>query len=100
MIIDPADLRREDRFLDYPAPGYYLPEYAYRPYLHYADSDKGWKVDMCKSMQEDTLKTKVLSAIELYRTMIDDDAEVVKMVVKQLGVSPEYVKNLMTPVPT
>ena len=30
--------------------------------------------------------------------MIDDDAEVVKMVVKQLGVSPEYVERLMTPV--
>ena len=29
---------------------------------------------------------------------VKDDAEVVKLVVKQLGVSPEYVENLMTPV--
>jgi len=30
--------------------------------------------------------------------MIGADAEIVKMVVKQLGVSPEYVESLMTPV--
>ena len=67
-------------------------------HLAYSDLDKEGKVDMCKSMQEYTLKTKVLTAIESYRTMIDD-AEVVKMVVKQLEVSREYVENLMAPVP-
>lgn len=68
-------------------------------HLEYADSDKGGKVDMCKSMQEHDMKTKVLATIDAFRIFVKDDAEVVKLVVKQLGVSPEYVESLMTPVP-
>ena len=68
-------------------------------HLEYADSDKGGKVDMCKSMQEYTLKTKVLAYIDAYRSLNLDDTEIVKMVVKQLDVSKEYVESLMIPVP-
>ena len=68
-------------------------------HLEYADSNKGGKVDMCKSMQEHDMKTKVLATIDAFRIFVKDDAEVVKLLVKQLGVSPEYVENLMTPVP-
>lgn len=68
-------------------------------HLEYTDSDKGGKIDMCKSMQEYTLKTKVLAYIDAYRSLNLNDDEVVKLVVKQLRVSPEYVESLMAPVP-
>lgn len=64
--------------------------------LEYADLDKGGKIDMCKSMQEYTLKTKVLAYIDAYRSLNLDDTEIVKMIVKQLGVASEYVKGLMS----
>ena len=50
-------------------------------------------------MQEYTLKTKVLAYIDAYRSLNLNDDEVVKLVVKQLRVSPEYVESLMAPVP-
>lgn len=51
-------------------------------HLKYTDSDKGGKIDMCKSMQEHDMKTKVLATIDAYRLFVKDDAEVVKLVVK------------------
>lgn len=68
-------------------------------HLEYSESEKGGKIDMCKSMQEHDKKTKVLAVIDAYRVFIQDDAEIVKLVVKQLGVTSEYVERLMASIP-
>ena len=90
-------LRNEGREIDRQS-AVFINEFA-DLHLEYAYMDKGGKVDMCKSMQEHDMKTKVLATIDAYRLFVKDDAEVVKLVVKHLGVSPEYVESLMAPVP-
>ena len=90
-------LRNEGRKIDRQS-AVFISEFA-DLHLEYSDSDKGGKIDMCKSMQEHDMKTKVLATIDAYRLFVKDDGEVVKLVVKQLGVSPKYVESLMAPVP-
>lgn len=54
---------------------------------------------MCKAMEEHDLKTKVLAYIDAYRSLNKEDAEVVELIVKRLGIAKEYVERLMQPVP-
>ena len=67
--------------------------------LRYDDSDSERGIDMCQAMQDYTLKTKALAYIDAYRNINMKDADIVKMVVKLLDISPEYVEELMAPLP-
>lgn len=68
-------------------------------HLEYDDSVEGGRTDMCKAMEEHDLKTKVLAYIDAYRSLNKEDAEVVELIVKRLGIAKEYVERLMQPVP-
>lgn len=54
-------------------------------------------VNMCKGMEEYTLKTKVETAIGIYRDMNLTEEEIAETVAKRFNVTVEYVKNLMMP---
>ena len=50
---------------------------------------------MCKGMEDYTLKTKVLGAIECLKSMNASEADIVSQIMKIFSVSEDYVKSLM-----
>ena len=59
--------------------------------------DEKGEVDMCKGMEEYTLKSKIEGAIETLRELGKTDAETIKFVIDKFNVTEDYVKELMTP---
>ena len=57
--------------------------------------DEKGEMDMCKGMEEYTLKTKVLGAIECLKNLNTSENDIVSQIVKIFNVSEEYVKSLM-----
>ena len=53
------------------------------------------EMDMCKGMEEYTLKTKVLAVIDYLRTVNTSQNDIVKEIVKTFNVSEDYVKSLL-----
>ena len=50
---------------------------------------------MCKAVEEYTLRTKVLTAIDIYREDKITDTEIIDKIGKKFKVTADYVKQLM-----
>ena len=59
------------------------------------NADEEGEMDMCKGMEEYTLKTKVLAVIDYLRTVNTSQNDIVKEIVKTFNVSEDYVKSLL-----
>ena len=59
--------------------------------------DEKGEVDMCKGMEEYTLKTKVETMVDTLRDLNMSEEEITERVAKKFNVTVEYVKNLMSP---
>ena len=59
--------------------------------------DEKGEVDMCKGMEEYTLKTEVLATISTLLKLGKSKEEAIQFASEQYAVTVEYVKELMTP---
>lgn len=50
---------------------------------------------MCKSMREHDKQTEIKAAWKTAKSLLKDDSRVIKTVVEQCEVSPEYVREIM-----
>ncbi|MEE5994157.1 MAG: hypothetical protein V3G42_13130 [Oscillospiraceae bacterium] len=60
-------------------------------------TDEKGEVDMCKGMEEYTLKSNVEAVIGMLRDLNMSEEEITERVAKKFNVTVEYVKELMTP---
>ena len=61
-------------------------------------TDEKGEIDMCKGMEEYTLKTKILGAIEAFKLVGKTEEEIIQLIVENYHVTIDYVKNLLLPV--
>ncbi|MCR4889903.1 MAG: hypothetical protein K5979_12105 [Ruminococcus sp.] len=57
--------------------------------------DEKGEMDMCKGMEEYTLRVKIKEVIQVYRDFGKTDEEIIKAMVEKYHISAEYVKSLM-----
>ena len=57
--------------------------------------DEKGEMDMCKGMEEYTLRVKIEEVIQVYKDFGKSDEEIIRAMVERYHVSAEYVKSLM-----
>ena len=67
--------------------------------LVYEEPQDEGGVDMCKAMEDYTIKTEVLSAIKALRLSGQSPEQIIKLITENYSVTREYVENLMNPIP-
>ena len=63
--------------------------------LEFSEPEEEGEVDMCKAVEDFTLKTKVLALIDYLTGEGDSKEEIIKKIVNKYPVTPEYVEGLM-----
>lgn len=63
--------------------------------LEFSEPEEEGEVDMCKAVEDYTLKTKVLALIDYLTGEGNTKEEIIKKIVSKYSVTPEYVEGLM-----
>lgn len=67
--------------------------------LVYEEPEEEGEVDMCKAMEDYTVRTEVLSAIKALRLSGQSAEQIIKLITENYHVTREYVESLMNPIP-